>query len=84
MRHLTFDCTLSVDDALGAGVAGIGLAVPTGSLRLTAKSLVPNIAGLTGTASERALCTFRNLKIKASSPPERSPGSVTSEKETKI
>lgn len=57
--HLTLDFALSVDDALSAGVAGVGLTVPTRSLRLAATSLVPNIACLTGTTSERALTTQR-------------------------
>lgn len=50
--HLTLNFALSVDDALSAGVAGVGLTVPTRSLRLAATSLVPNIARVTGTTSE--------------------------------
>lgn len=55
--YLTLDCTLSMGDALSAGVAGVWLAIPTGSLRLTAASLIPNKARLTGTTPERALMT---------------------------
>lgn len=44
-----------MDDALCAGVAGVGLAIATGSLRLTALLLIPSVACLTGTTSERAL-----------------------------
>lgn len=50
--HLTLDFALTVDDALSAGVAGVGLTVPTRSLWLAATSLVPNIARLTWTTSE--------------------------------
>lgn len=57
--HLTLDFALSVDDALSAGVAGVGLTIPTGSLQFAATSLIPNIAHLTGTTSEWALTTQR-------------------------
>lgn len=35
------------------------MAIPTGSLRLTATPLIPNVARLTGTTPERALMTHR-------------------------
>lgn len=57
--HLTLDLALPMDDALSAGVAGVGLAIPTSSLWLTATSLVPNIASLTWTTPEGALMTHR-------------------------
>lgn len=60
--HLTLDFTLSMDDALSAGVAGVGLAIPTGPLRLTAMSLIPNVASLTGTTSEWALMAHRGSR----------------------
>lgn len=44
-----------MDDAFGVGVAGVGKAVPTGPLWLTAAPLVPNIAGLAGPTPEGAL-----------------------------
>lgn len=53
--HLTFNFALSVDNALSAGMAGVGLTIPTGSLWLAAMPLIPNVARLTGTASEGAL-----------------------------
>lgn len=46
-----------MDDALCAGMAGVGLTVPTGSLRLAATPLIPNVARLAGTASEGALAS---------------------------
>lgn len=57
--HLTLDLALPMDDALSAGVAGVGLAVPTGSLWLTATSLIANVASLAWTTPERALMTHR-------------------------
>lgn len=56
---LTLDYTLSMDNAVGAGVTGVGLAIPTGSLWLTTTFLIPNIAFLTGATPERALMTQR-------------------------
>lgn len=54
-----------MDDTVGAGVAGVGLPIPTNSLWLAAASLIPDIARLTGAAPERALtkvdrCYFYN------------------------
>lgn len=53
--HLTLNLALSVDDALSAGMAGVGLTIPTGSLWLAATSLIPNVTRLTGTTSKGAL-----------------------------
>lgn len=53
--HLTLNFALSVDDALCAGMAGVGLTVPAGSLWLAATPLIPNVARLAGTTSEGAL-----------------------------
>lgn len=60
--HLTLDLALPMDDALSAGVTGVGLAIPTGSLWLTATSLIPNVASLTWTTPERALMTHREKR----------------------
>lgn len=48
-----------MDNALSAGVTGVGLAIPTGSFWLTTSFLIPNIAFLTGATPERALKTQR-------------------------
>lgn len=60
--HLTLDFTLSMNDALCTGVAGVGLAVPTGSLWFTPVTLVANVASLTGTAPEGALVMHTVLR----------------------
>lgn len=50
-----------MDEALGAGVAGVGLAVSTGSLWLTAAPLISNIARLAGAAPVGPLYTHREM-----------------------
>ena len=56
-----------MSDALSAGVAGVGLAVPTGSLGLAAAPLIANVTRLTGTTPERALMINRGHRIHRSS-----------------
>lgn len=61
--HLTFNFALPVDDALSAGMAGVGLTISTGSLRLAAAPLIPNVASLTGPASKGALVSQWNKVV---------------------
>lgn len=66
--HPTLDRAVPVDDAFSVGVAGVGEAVPTGPLRLTAPPLIPNIAALTGSTPERALGAQEHTRFRERTP----------------